>query len=132
MAITREALLGSFQRKYRDVPTSAGVVRIQNLNEEETEAYQDGQFQPDGKLCPKYQKARRRKLVSAVLVDDNGQRLLQKGDELRLAGVGGDVIFALFLAALEHCGMTGSDEEGDAKNAVPGDGTTSDTGSPVA
>lgn len=109
--LTREQLLGSFTRRYQDVETPAGTVRIQNLTEAETAAYQQGQVNSKGEFNESYAKIRRQRLVAAVLVDEQGQKLLdQPGDAAKLSDVDGGVISAIFVAALKHCGLLVAEE----------------------
>ena len=126
--LTREQLLSSFVRRYADVETTAGAVRIQNLTEAETAAYQHGQVNSKGEFSEAYAKIRRQRLVAAVLVDADGRKLLdQSGDAAKLSNVDGGVISAIFVAALKHCGLL-TVEEGAEKNSAPTSGDGSPTG----
>jgi hypothetical protein len=68
--LTREQLLGSFQRRYRTVETPLGEVRIQNLNEGEKSLWQDANYDKDGRLVANWLSKSRRRLVAACLVDE--------------------------------------------------------------
>lgn len=121
--LTREQLLGSFTRRYQEVETPIGVLRIQNLTEAETADFQAGNLTPKGEISEAYQKIRRQRLVAAVLVDANGTKLLnQPGDAGRLGGVDGAVVTAVFVAALKHCGLVALEEEsGKNSETAPAD-----------
>lgn len=124
--LTREQLLTSFTRRYDYVDTIVGRLRIQNLNEAETAAFQAGQVTAKGEISEAYQKIRRQRLVAACLVDDDGKKLLsQPGDAAQLANVDGAVITAVFVAALKHCGLNKLDEEDSKKNSGPAPGNDS-------
>lgn len=129
--LTRDQLFGSFQRRYRTVPTPLGDARIQNLNEDELSEFYRGQVNAKGELDERYQLSRRRRLVAACLVDDEGRRLLtQPGDIARL-GPSADsaLITTLFLACLDHCGLqkVEAETEGLEKNSGAAPGTDSPT-----
>lgn len=111
--LTRDLLLGSFQRKYDTVKTDIGDARIQNLNESEISEFYLGQLTTEGKINEQYQRERRRRLVVLVLVDGEGKRILDQPGDIGRLGPGADsaVISQIFLAALEHCGMTKLEEE---------------------
>lgn len=126
--LTREQLLGSFTRRFRTIDTVAGQVRIRNLTEAEKSDFEAGSLKEDGKLNMAHVRAQRRKLVALCLVDQNGQRLLQPGDEGRLKDVDSAVTSAIFVAATEHCGFTGEEMEELEKNFAAAGGDDSPTG----
>lgn len=127
--LSREQLLGSFQRRYRTVETLAGQVRIRNLTEAEKSDFEAGSLKEDGKLNLTHVRAQRRKLIAAVLVDDAGELLLsQAGDLDRLKGLDAAVSSAIFAAATEHCGFTGEEVEELRKNSAAAGGEDSPTG----
>lgn len=123
--LTREQLLGSFQRRYRTVDTIAGHVRIRNLTEAEKSDFEAGILKENGKLNLTHVRRQRRKLIAAVLVDDAGELLLKPGDVDRLKDLDSAVVAAIFGAATEFCGFTSEEVEELAKNfdAAGGDGS---------
>ena len=126
--LTREQLLGSFQRRYRTVETLAGQVRIRNLTEAEKSDFEAGSLKEDGKLNLNHVRAQRRKLIAAVLVDEAGEPLLQAKDVDRLKDLDAAVTAAIFAAATEHCGFTGDEIEELRKNFDAAGGDDSPTG----
>lgn len=130
--LTRDQLFGSFARKYRDVPTAIGTARIQNLNEDELCEFQAGQLTADGKISDQYQRQKRRRLVAMCLVDEAGKRILDKPGDITRLGPAADsaVITAIFLACLDHCGLSKLEEEAEEtrKNCEPTPGEDSPTG----
>jgi len=121
--LTRDVLFSCFTRRYLDVPTPAGVARIQNLNEDELCEFQAGQLDREGRINESYQRQKRRRLVAMVLVDADGKRILDQPGDITRLGPAADsaVITAIFLAALDHCGLTKleSDAENLEKNSEP-------------
>jgi hypothetical protein len=128
MILSREQLLGSFERRYRTVDTLAGQVRIRNLTEAEKSDFEAGNLTEEGKLNLKHVKTQRRKLIAAVLVDADGKLLLQPGDVESLKGLDAAVTSAIFHAATEHCGFSGEEKEELAKNFDAAGGDDSPTG----
>ena len=115
--LTREQLLGSFQRRYRTVPTDIGPLRIRNLTEGEKADFEAGSLTAEGKLNLNYHKGQRRRLCALTLVDDNGALLLaQTGDAERLKDVDSSVTAAVFAAAMEHCGFSRDEQKELEKN----------------
>jgi len=123
--LTRDKLLGSFQRRYRTVETPIGLVRIQNLNEGEKSLWQDANYSKDGKLVDNWLSKSRRRLVAACLVDDDGNRLLQAGDEVKLKDVDSGIIAAIADACSEHIGLPLAEQRELEKNSdgAPADGS---------
>ena len=114
--LTREQLLGSFQRRYRMVPTDIGPLRIRNLTEGEKADFEAGSLTAEGKLNLNYHKGQRRRLCALTLVDDNGALLLGQGDAERLKDVDSSVTAAVFAAAMEHCGFSRDEQKELEKN----------------
>jgi hypothetical protein len=114
MLSTREELLSSFQRRYREVPLPSGrTVRIRNLTELER-----------GKLIevPRLNAAtdaERRKAVQeepcrwivACVVDSDGQRLFKASDIPDLQQLDAADTRAIYVAAQEHVGSIPSVED---------------------
>jgi len=126
--LTRDQLLGSFARRYTDVPTIAGDVRLRNLTEGEKSDFEAGQLNSDGKLNLTNVRAQRRKLIAAVLVDDAGELLLPKpGDVERLKDVDAAVTSAIFDAAVKHCGFSRDEVDELRKNSEQAAGDDSPT-----
>lgn len=131
--LTREQLLGSFERRYRDVPTIAGTLRIRNLTEGEKADFEAGSLTSDGKLNLNFHRGQRRRLCALTLVDADGNLLLSKqGDTERLKDVDASVTGAVFAAAMEHCGFTREEKEELEKNFAEANADDSPTGSPSA
>ena len=126
--LTRDKLLGSFQRRYRTVETPIGDVRIQNLNEGEKSLWQDANYSKDGKLVDNWLSKSRRRLVAACLVDDDGNRLLQAGDEVKLKGVDAGIVAAIADACSDHIGLPLAEQKELEKNSdgAPADGSPTD------
>lgn len=115
--LTRERLLGSFERRYEDVPTVIGTLRIRNLTEGEKADFEAGSLTADGKLNLKYHQGQRRRLCALTLVDDKGELLLTKpGDAERLKDVDASVTGAVFAKAMEHCGFSRDEQKELEKN----------------
>jgi hypothetical protein len=115
--LTREQLLGSFKRRYRDVPTEIGAMRIRNLTEGEKADFEAGSLTAEGKLNLKYHQGQRRRLCALTMVDDKGELLLTKpGDSERLKDVDSSVTAAVFSAAMEHCGFSRDEQKELEKN----------------
>ena len=114
--LTREQLLGSFQRRYRTVQTEIGPLRIRNLTEGEKADFEAGSLTAEGKLNLNYHKGQRRRLCALTLVDDNGALLLGQGDAERLKDVDSSVTAAVFAAAMEHCGFSRDEQKELEKN----------------
>jgi hypothetical protein len=115
--LTREKLLSSFERRYEDVPTVIGTLRIRNLTEGEKSDFEAGSLTADGKLNLKYHQGQRRRLCALTLVDDKGELLLTKpGDVERLKDVDASVTGAVFSKAMEHCGFSRDEQKELEKN----------------
>ena len=116
--LTREQLLGSFQRRYLTIDTPIGPVRIQNLNEGEKSLWQDANYSAkDGKLVEGWLGKSRRRLVAACLVDENGERLLQPDDAARLKEVDSGVVAQIADACSEHIGLPLAEKQELEKNS---------------
>ena len=115
--LTREQLLGSFQRRYRDVDTPVGMLRIQNLNEGEKAAWQDANYDKEGRLVESWLSKSRRRLIAACLVDESGNLLLQPKDAEKLKGLDASVTAVLGDACSEHIGMTKGEKKELEKNS---------------
>ena len=126
--LTREQLLGSFQRRYQTVETPLGEVRIQNLNEGEKSLWQDAQRGKDGMLLQGWLGKSRRQLVVACVVDADGKRMFQSGDAESLKSVDSGVIAAIADACSDHIGLPDAEKKDLEKNS---DGARAD-GSPTA
>lgn len=126
--LTREQLLGSFQRRYRTVETPLGPVRIQNLNEGEKSAWQDAQRGKDGALIPGWLGKSRRRLVVACVVGDDGKRIFQPGDAEKLNELDSGVVATIADACSDHIGLPSAEAKELEKNS---DGAPAD-GSPTA
>jgi hypothetical protein len=126
--LTREQLLGSFQRRYRTVETPLGEVRIQNLNEGEKSLWQDANYDKDGRLVANWLSKSRRRLVAACLVDEAGNRILQAADAEQLKTVDAGIIAAIADACSDHIGLPLAEAKELEKNS---DGAHAD-GSPTA
>lgn len=129
MLLSREQLLGSFERRYKPVDTLVGQVRIRNLTEAEKSDFEAGSLKDDGKLNLTHVRGQRRKLLAAVLVDDAGEPLLRPGDEARLRDVDSHVTSTIFAAATKHCGFTPDEVLELEKNFDAAGGDGSPTGS---
>lgn len=129
--LTREQLLGSFERRYLDVQTIIGTLRIRNLTEGEKADFEAGSLTSDGKLNLNFHRGQRRRLCALTLVDANGDSLLSKpGDTERLKDIDASVTAAVFAAAMEHCGFTRDEKEELEKNFAEATADASPTGSP--
>lgn len=127
--VTRDELLGSFQRRYRDVPLSGGrVVRLQNLSEKERcriEAPRLAAKNDDERL--KAMREEPCRWLIETLVDADGKRLFTKDDLADLLLLDSADTRALYVAAQEHCwGGTPESVEDHEKNS----GAMSDDCSP--
>ena len=126
--LTREQLLGSFKREYREVETAAGRVRIQNLNEGEKSLWQDANYNKDGKLIDGWLGKIRRRLLAACLVDEKGKPLLQQGDSERLKEVDSGVVAQIAEACSEHIGLPLAEKQELEKNSDEAPADDSPTG----
>ena len=115
--LTREQLLGSFQRRYRTVDTLIGTLRIQNLNEGEKSLWQDANYSKEGKLIDGWLGKSRRRLLAACLVDENGDLLLQQDDVARLREVDSGVVAQVAEACSEHIGLPLAEKQELEKNS---------------
>lgn len=125
--LTKAQLLGSFVRRYRDVETIAGTVRIRNLTEGEKSEFEAGAVKDDGKLNLSYVRTQRRKLICLVLVDTDGEPLLDAGDAESLKALDAAVTGAIFAAATDHCGFSREEAEELKKNYAEASGVGSPT-----
>jgi hypothetical protein len=126
--LSRDQLLGSFRRRFLTVDTLAGQVRIRNLTEAEKSDFEAGSLKDDGKLNLSHVRAQRRKLLIAVLVDEEGRQLLQPGDADSLKQLDAAVTSAIWTAATVHCGFNKDELEELEKNSAAAGGDDSPTG----
>ena len=127
--LTREALLGSFKRRYRDVQTQSGTLRIRNLTEGEKSDFEAGSLTAEGKINLNYHRGQRRRLCALTLVDESGELLLrQPGDADRLKDVDSSVTATVFAAAMEHCGFSRDEQKELEKNSDEATADASPTG----
>lgn len=123
--LTRDKLLGSFQRRYRTVETPIGEVRIQNLNEGEKSLWQDAQRGKDGNLIPGWVGKSRRRIIVYCVVDDEGKRVFADSDIEKLKDVDSGVTGAIADACMDHIGLAAGEQEELEKNSdgAPADGS---------
>lgn len=115
--LTREQLLGSFQRRYKTIETPLGTLRIQSLNEGEKSLWQDANYGKDGRLVDNWLSKSRRRLVAACLVDDQGSRLLQAGDAEKLKEIDAGVVAMIADECSTHIGLPAGEAKELEKNS---------------
>lgn len=111
---TREELLGSFQRRFRDVPLPDGrSVRIRNLSELER-----GRLIEAPRLNAPDDAARRKAIreepsrwIIACVVGESGDPLFTKDDVPELMQLDSATSRAIYVAAQEHVGSIPAVEE---------------------
>lgn len=125
--LTREKLLGNFQRRYADVVTPLGEARIRNLTENEKSEFEASVLTAKGDFSLANVKRQRVRLIIRCLVDEQGKQILQDSDAAALGPVDGVLTSQLYKQCREHCGF----EEGDIEELVKNSGTL-DADSPTA
>lgn len=115
--LTREQLLGSFQRRYKTISTPLGQLRIQNLNEGEKSLWQDANYNKEGKLVDNWLSKSRRRLVAACLVDEDGNRLLQPVDAEKLRDIDSAVVAMIAAECSDHIGLPTEEAKELEKNS---------------
>lgn len=118
MYATREQLLAATARRYRDVPTLAGLFRLRSLTEVEKSHNELEVLGRKGGLDKDRLLAARRKLIALCVVDGDGVPLLTADDVAALEQVDAAITGALYDAAIEHCGMKPGDLEDLVKNSA--------------
>jgi hypothetical protein len=123
--LTRDQLLGSFQRRYKVIDTPLGEVRIQNLNEGEKSLWQDSNYGKDGRLVDNWLSKSRRRLVAACLVDEDGKRLLSNADADKLKEIDAGVVAMIADECSNHIGLPAAEAKELEKNSdeARGDGS---------
>jgi hypothetical protein len=125
--LTREQLLGSFQRRYKTIDTPLGEVRIQNLNEGEKSLWQDSNYGKDGRLVDNWLSKSRRRLVAACLVDEDGKRLLSNADADKLKEIDAGVVAMVADECSNHIGLPAAEAKELEKNSEEARGDASPT-----
>lgn len=127
--LTRDQLLGSFERRYCTVPTRIGELRLRNLTEGEKSEFEAGSVTSEGKINLKHVRSQRRRLIALTLVDEQGELLLtSKADIDRLKEVDSSVTSAIMAAATDHCGFDADENEELEKNLSEASDADSPTG----
>ena len=108
-AISKEAFLSSFTRQIIPVDTPAGPVHIRNLTEDEYGALNRDALK-NGKPNPAFNQLHRRRLVAAVLCDEEGRPWFKAGEADQLRQLGAGTVNAIYQAAVAHCGLGASED----------------------
>lgn len=131
---TKSKLLGSTKRRFVDVPVGSNgdsaTYRIRSLTEKERSAYELSTRKSTGKEFEARLEDARRRLLVAVLVDDDGNPILGPLDAIGLQDVDSAITGRLFDAAWEHCGFARGDVENLVKNSDGAPGSEQPGGSP--
>lgn len=128
MLATREDLLSSFQRRYREVPLPSGrTVRIRNLTELER-----GKLVEGPRLSAATDAERRKALqeepvrwIVACVVDADGNRLFKTSDIPDLLQLDAADTRAIYVAAMDHLGTIPTVEDHEKNCEATNDGCSS-------
>ena len=96
-----EGLKKAGARRYAEVETSFGVVRVRSLTEHERNTYELSYVTEDGKPDRSQASNLRARFISLCLVDESGNQLVRGEGELLELDAG--VISELFQVCSDHC-----------------------------
>ncbi len=111
MTLNREQFLqAATGRKYVNVETSVGIIRLQSLTESERVTGIDLWLRPDGELDEDRKKDQRLRIVLLCAVDDQGERLFTEGDMAELRKIPASVVSQVCEVGMALCGLGGEEE----------------------
>lgn len=118
MTLGRSELLAPAKRKFRDVETPLGTVRMRSVTERERSQFESDTLDKSGKLSKRSLLTVKPRLIVMCAVDDSGELLFTSADIERLLEM--DSITANLLSdeAQKLCGITETDIEELEKNSV--------------
>lgn len=130
MYLTRDAILQATDLTFEDVavPEWGGVVRVRGLTGTERDAFEASVVERQGKQSKLNMANIRARLVTLVVVDDDGKRLFSDADVAALGRKSGVALNRVFEVAQRLSGITEADMSELEKNSAGGqsDGSTSD------
>lgn len=130
MYLTRDAILQATDLTFEDVavPEWGGVVRVRGLTGTERDAFEASVVERQGKQSKLNMANIRARLVTLVVVDDDGKRLFSDADVAALGRKSGVALNRVFEVAQRLSGITEADMSELEKNSAGGqsDGSISD------
>lgn len=96
-----EGLKKAGQRRFAEVETSIGTVRVRSLSEHERNTYELSYVKDDGKPDRAQAANLRARFIALCLVDESGNRIVD--DEKSLLELDAGVIGELYDVCSEHC-----------------------------
>ncbi len=118
MSFTRDALLGTWQRRFKEVPLPNGVtVRIRSVNEAERQAWEAALYNKKHEMIASRANEIRLRYIVLCVVDDHGDPLFTTEDIPALASkLDSGLVMFLSNEIRKHCGWDDTDVEALAKN----------------
>lgn len=116
--VTRDQLLSANKRRFKQfpVPGLPGEVRIRSLTEREKANYEARFMDKGGNLSRDRLKEARRVLVMLIVVDAEGNPILNDGDVKTLEEIDGNITSTIQAEGQIHCGITRAQVEEETKN----------------
>lgn len=130
MYLTRDAILQATDLTFEDVavPEWGGVVRVRGLTGTERDAFEASVVERQGKQSKLNMANIRARLVTLVVVDDDGKRLFSDADVAALGRKSGVALNRVFEVAQRLSGITEADMSELEKNSAGGQSEDSISG----